>query len=70
MTRAESSRDDGHFVLAAWCTASKAWHDQPGQYESTWQAQAAATARGIYRVTYVRGGTRTDFEPFGIIGTD
>jgi hypothetical protein len=57
-------------VLAAWCTASKAWHDQPGQYESTWQAQAAATERGIYRAVYVREGRRLDMEPFVIIGTD
>ncbi|MFO0191769.1 MAG: hypothetical protein ACK54F_11015, partial [Planctomycetia bacterium] len=62
MPKADSSRDDGHFVLAAWCTASKAWHDQPGQYESTWQAQAAAPERGISRAAYVRDGRRMDME--------
>jgi hypothetical protein len=68
MPRAESLREDGHFVLAAWCTASKAWHDQPGQYESLWQAQATATERGIYRVSYLRDGRRMDMEPFAIVG--
>jgi hypothetical protein len=68
MPRAESLREDGHFVLAAWCTASKAWHEQPGQYESAWQAQDAATERGIYRVAYVRKGRRLDMEPFVIMG--
>ncbi len=43
-------------MLAAWCTALKAWHEQPCQYESAWQAQAAATDRRIYRATYVREG--------------
>ena len=68
MPKADSSREDGRFVLSVWCTASKAWHDQPGHYESMWQAQAAATDRGIYRAAYVRANTRTDFEPFGIVG--
>lgn len=70
MPKADSSREDWHFVLSAWCTASKAWHDQPGQYESIWQAQAAATERGIYRAAYVREGRRLDMEPFVILGTD
>jgi hypothetical protein len=70
MPKADSSREEGHFVLTAWCTASKAWHDQPGQYESIWRAEAAATERGIYRVTYVREGRRLDMEPFVIMGTD
>jgi hypothetical protein len=68
MSRADSLGEDGHFLLSAWCTASKAWRDQPGQYESTWQAQAAATERGIYRVSYLRDGHRLDMEPFAIVG--
>ena len=68
MPKADSSREDGHFVLAAWCTASKAWHDQPGRYQSHGRAQAAATERGIYRVSYLRDGQRLDMDPFGIVG--
>jgi hypothetical protein len=70
MPRKESLREDGHFVLSAWCTASKDWHDQEGQYESIWQAQAAATERGIYRVSYLRDGRRMDMDPFAIVGDD
>jgi hypothetical protein len=68
MSRADSLGKDGHFVLSAWCTASKAWHDQPGQYGSNWQAQAVATERGIYRVAYLRDDRRVDMEPFAIVG--
>jgi hypothetical protein len=68
MPKADSSREDGRFVLSFWCTASKAWHDQQGHYESTWQAQATATERGIYRVSYLRDGRRMDMEPFAIVG--
>jgi hypothetical protein len=68
MSRVDSLGEDGHFVLAAWCTASRAWHDQPGQYESNWQAQAVATERGIYRVAYLRDDRRVDMEPFAIVG--
>jgi hypothetical protein len=68
MTRANESSDDGYFMLSAWCTTAKAWHGHEGQYESSWQAQAAATERGIYRVSYLRDGRRLDMEPFAIVG--
>lgn len=70
MTQRHSSREDGYFVLAAWCTVSKAWQEQPEQYDSVWEAQAAATARGIYRVIYLRDGRRLNMEPFAIVGDD
>lgn len=70
MPRAESLREDGHLVLWAWCTASKGWDVQPGEYESKWQAAAAATERGIHRVSYLRDGRRMEMEPFVIMGED
>ena len=58
----------GHFVLAAWCTATKQWQDLPHKYESIGAAQDAAIERGIYRVAYLQDGRRLEMEPFALIG--
>jgi hypothetical protein len=71
MTHAASNRETGRFVLAVWCTVSKAWHDLPGRYESPGQAEDAATERGIYRVVFVCDGRRLALDPFAkIAGED
>ena len=38
-----------YFVLAQWCSLTKAWLDLPGHHDSPQQAERAATERGVYR---------------------
>lgn len=57
-----------YFILTAWCTVAKAWHEMPGHFASAQDAERMATERGIYRVTYVRDGRRCDLEPFARVG--
>ncbi len=57
-----------YVMLTAWCTATKAWREVPGKYESICQAEDAATERGIYRVAFVSGGRRLEMEPFARVG--
>lgn len=59
-----------YFVLAAWCTATKAWQAAPGRYESPDDARRMAVERGIYRVVYVREGRQCGLEPFALVGDD
>jgi|694.fasta_scaffold06534_3 hypothetical protein len=55
---------DGYFVLVAWCTVAKAWHDLPGRHASVQDAERAVTDPGIYRVAYINSGRRCDLEPY------
>ena len=61
-------RSEGYFVLSAWCTTSKAWHDLPGVYAFPGEAEDAAVERGVYRVVCVSDNGRFPFEPFAKIG--
>jgi len=58
------------FVLAQWCSVTKAWQEMPGQYRSPQLAERAAVERGIYRVVYVCDGRRLGMEPFARVGDD
>ena len=58
------------FVLAQWCSVTKAWQEMPGQYRSPQLAERAAVERGIYRVVYVCNGRRLGMEPFARVGGD
>ena len=58
------------FVLAQWCSVSKAWVELPGQYRSPQLAELAAVERGIYRVVYVCDDRRLGMEPFARVGDD
>jgi hypothetical protein len=61
---------DAYFVLAAWCTAEKAWHDMPGRHESPNDARDQARERGVYRLFYVRHGLRLDLDTWAVVGCD
>lgn len=57
-----------YFTLMAWCTATKAWREEPGRYESAQDSERTATEQGTYRVVYVCDGLRRDLEPCCRIG--
>lgn len=68
----KSKSDDSgmYFVLASWCTATRAWQQIPGRYKSVQDAERSVTERGIYRVTCVCDERRCDLEPFARVGED
>ncbi len=70
MQRQPEPTPDAYFVLAAWCTAGKAWHDLPQRYGSAADARGAARERGIYRVGYVCEGRRLDLDAWAVVGDD
>ena len=59
-----------YFALAAWCTATKAWHDMPTRYEFPSDARNAARERGIYRITYVKCEQGTIIDTFALVCDD
>lgn len=68
MATADRKAESAYFILTAWCTVAKAWHEIPGRHGSVQDAERMATERGIYRVTYFCEGRRCDLEPFALVG--
>lgn len=64
---ARRDNETAYFALAAWCTATKAWHDLPTRYDFPSDARDAARERGIYRLAYVKDGRRQELDVFAVI---
>lgn len=56
-----------YFAPAAWCSATKKWCDCGSRFRTFADAEGAARERGIYRVTVVCDGRRSDLEPFALV---